>query len=183
MHVQASRKRPSWDTTLVHVPVSSVLGAFREALIAVDRHSRTETEEFLPQKRSRLYGLAATLTRCPQGNPGSGLGFCSGQSQDRAQPEAEGSAHSAPSGRLKLTSAFSSQSITTAPTTAAALTCACRASAAPPAAAPTPRPRVETETCELEVIPLNKVRPRTDDVTHQLHPGASLTPPTFIYTL
>lgn len=86
MHVQAPRKRPSWDTTLVHVPVSSVLGAFREALIAVDRHSRTETEEFLPQKRSRLYGLAATLTRCPQGNPGSGLGFCSGQSQDRAEP-------------------------------------------------------------------------------------------------
>lgn len=51
--------------------ISSVLGAFREALIAVDRHSRSETQEFLPQKRSRLYGIAATLAQCPQGNRGS----------------------------------------------------------------------------------------------------------------
>ncbi|XP_058496707.1 nidogen-1-like [Solea solea] len=38
----------------------------REAVVAVDRSSETETEEFLPQKRSRLYGIATATTHCPQ---------------------------------------------------------------------------------------------------------------------
>lgn len=40
---------------------------FREAVVAVDRHTEKETEDFLPQKRSRLYGIATTNTQCPQG--------------------------------------------------------------------------------------------------------------------
>uniref|UniRef100_A0A665T9Z3 Nidogen 1b n=1 Tax=Echeneis naucrates TaxID=173247 RepID=A0A665T9Z3_ECHNA len=38
----------------------------REAVIAVDSHSKMETDEFLPQKRSRLYGITTTTTQCPQ---------------------------------------------------------------------------------------------------------------------
>ncbi|XP_032364846.1 nidogen-1, partial [Etheostoma spectabile] len=38
----------------------------REAVVSVDRHSEKETEEFLPQKRSRLYGITTTPSRCPQ---------------------------------------------------------------------------------------------------------------------
>uniref|UniRef100_A0A3P8UHX2 Nidogen 1 n=1 Tax=Cynoglossus semilaevis TaxID=244447 RepID=A0A3P8UHX2_CYNSE len=38
----------------------------REAVVAVDRTSQTETEEFLPQMRSRLYGITTTTTHCPQ---------------------------------------------------------------------------------------------------------------------
>ncbi|KAM9857042.1 nidogen-1-like [Aulostomus maculatus] len=38
----------------------------REAVVAVDRHSERETDEFLPQKRSRLYGITTTPTQCPQ---------------------------------------------------------------------------------------------------------------------
>ncbi|RVE76570.1 hypothetical protein OJAV_G00010130 [Oryzias javanicus] len=38
----------------------------REAVVGVDRHTQTETEEFLPQKRSRLYGITTTPTQCPQ---------------------------------------------------------------------------------------------------------------------
>ncbi|XP_034722409.1 uncharacterized protein LOC117941512 [Etheostoma cragini] len=41
----------------------------REAVVAVDRHSEKETEEFLPQKRSRLYGITTTPSRCPQDDP------------------------------------------------------------------------------------------------------------------
>uniref|UniRef100_A0A3P8U120 Uncharacterized protein n=1 Tax=Amphiprion percula TaxID=161767 RepID=A0A3P8U120_AMPPE len=39
----------------------------REAVVAVDRQSERETEEFLPQKRSRVYGITTTPTQCPQG--------------------------------------------------------------------------------------------------------------------
>ncbi|XP_020560434.1 nidogen-1 isoform X2 [Oryzias latipes] len=38
----------------------------REAVVAVDRHTQTETDEFLPQKRSRLYGITTTPTQCSQ---------------------------------------------------------------------------------------------------------------------
>nr|XP_057921344.1 nidogen-1-like [Doryrhamphus excisus] len=38
----------------------------REAVVAVDLHSGKETDDFLPQKRSRLYGITTTTTRCPQ---------------------------------------------------------------------------------------------------------------------
>uniref|UniRef100_A0A669DR15 Nidogen 1 n=1 Tax=Oreochromis niloticus TaxID=8128 RepID=A0A669DR15_ORENI len=38
----------------------------REAVVAVDRHLEKETEEFLPQKRSRLYGITTTAMQCPQ---------------------------------------------------------------------------------------------------------------------
>ncbi|KAK2817579.1 hypothetical protein Q5P01_025770 [Channa striata] len=44
----------------------------REAVVAVDRRSEKETEEFLPQKRSRVYGITATATQCPQA-----YNFCS----------------------------------------------------------------------------------------------------------
>lgn len=148
-----------------HPGISSVLGAFREALIAVDRHSRSETQEFLPQKRSRLYGIAATLAQCPQGNRGSG-GEVSNHSTGPIRlshpikcHQGGAWANPAPLWAAKLTSAFSPQSITTVPTTEAALTCACRDSEASPAAARTPPPlRVETETCEPDVIDLNNVR-------------------------
>ncbi|XP_071359223.1 nidogen-1-like isoform X2 [Trachinotus anak] len=50
----------------------------REAVVAVDRHSEKETEEFLPQKRSRLYGITTTPTQCPQAyNYCSNNGGCS----------------------------------------------------------------------------------------------------------
>ncbi|XP_074552133.1 nidogen-1-like [Halichoeres trimaculatus] len=50
----------------------------REAVIAVDRQSARETEEFLPQRRSRLYGITATPTQCPQAyNYCSNNGGCS----------------------------------------------------------------------------------------------------------
>ncbi|XP_070683739.1 nidogen-1-like [Pempheris klunzingeri] len=38
----------------------------REAVVAVDRQSERETDEFLPQKRSRLYGITTTPTQCQQ---------------------------------------------------------------------------------------------------------------------
>ncbi|XP_028460050.1 nidogen-1-like [Perca flavescens] len=38
----------------------------REAVVSVDRHSEEETEEFLPQKRSRPYGITTASTKCPQ---------------------------------------------------------------------------------------------------------------------
>uniref|UniRef100_A0A8C8GG04 Nidogen-1 n=1 Tax=Oncorhynchus tshawytscha TaxID=74940 RepID=A0A8C8GG04_ONCTS len=41
----------------------------REAVVAVDRTTDRETDEFLPQKRSRVYGIATTPTECPQGKP------------------------------------------------------------------------------------------------------------------
>ncbi|CDQ60559.1 unnamed protein product [Oncorhynchus mykiss] len=41
----------------------------REAVVAVDRTTDRETDEFLPQKRSRVYGIATTPTQCPQGKP------------------------------------------------------------------------------------------------------------------
>lgn len=39
----------------------------REAVIAVGRQDGTEVEEFLPQRRSRTYGIAVTYPQCPQG--------------------------------------------------------------------------------------------------------------------
>ncbi|XP_076585706.1 nidogen-1-like [Chaetodon auriga] len=38
----------------------------REAVVSVNRLAEKETEEFLPQKRSRLYGITTTPTKCPQ---------------------------------------------------------------------------------------------------------------------
>uniref|UniRef100_A0A6Q2YWT3 Uncharacterized protein n=1 Tax=Esox lucius TaxID=8010 RepID=A0A6Q2YWT3_ESOLU len=38
----------------------------REAVVAVDRTMARETDEFLPQKRSRVYGISITTTQCPQ---------------------------------------------------------------------------------------------------------------------
>ncbi|XP_041641375.1 nidogen-1-like [Cheilinus undulatus] len=50
----------------------------REAVIAVDSQTDTETEEFLPQRRSRLYGITTTPTQCPQAyNYCSNNGGCS----------------------------------------------------------------------------------------------------------
>ncbi|XP_024252454.2 nidogen-1 [Oncorhynchus tshawytscha] len=50
----------------------------REAVVAVDRTTDRETDEFLPQKRSRVYGIATTPTECPQAyNYCSNNGGCS----------------------------------------------------------------------------------------------------------
>ncbi|KAL1006142.1 hypothetical protein UPYG_G00068340 [Umbra pygmaea] len=38
----------------------------REAVVAVDCTTDRETDEFLPQKRSRVYGITMTPTQCPQ---------------------------------------------------------------------------------------------------------------------
>uniref|UniRef100_A0A8C6T982 Nidogen 1a n=1 Tax=Neogobius melanostomus TaxID=47308 RepID=A0A8C6T982_9GOBI len=39
----------------------------RDAVVAVDRYAGTESDEFQPQKRTKLYGLAAAYSQCPQG--------------------------------------------------------------------------------------------------------------------
>uniref|UniRef100_A0A673CC44 Nidogen 1b n=1 Tax=Sphaeramia orbicularis TaxID=375764 RepID=A0A673CC44_9TELE len=50
----------------------------REAVISVDRYTQKETDQFQPQKRSRLYGIATTPTQCPQAyNYCSNNGGCS----------------------------------------------------------------------------------------------------------
>ncbi|XP_024298640.2 nidogen-1-like [Oncorhynchus tshawytscha] len=50
----------------------------REAVVAVDRTTDRETDEFLPQKRSRVYGIATTPTQCTQAyNYCSNNGGCS----------------------------------------------------------------------------------------------------------
>uniref|UniRef100_A0A7N8YJ83 Nidogen 1b n=1 Tax=Mastacembelus armatus TaxID=205130 RepID=A0A7N8YJ83_9TELE len=50
----------------------------REAVVAVDQNTEKETEEFLPQKRSRLYGITTTPTQCLQAyNYCSDNGGCS----------------------------------------------------------------------------------------------------------
>ncbi|XP_076880934.1 nidogen-1 [Brachyhypopomus gauderio] len=51
----------------------------REAVVAVDRVAGREVEEFLPQKRSRTYGITTTYPQCPQGENycARGNGGCS----------------------------------------------------------------------------------------------------------
>uniref|UniRef100_A0A673G3M9 Nidogen-1-like n=1 Tax=Sinocyclocheilus rhinocerous TaxID=307959 RepID=A0A673G3M9_9TELE len=44
----------------------------REAVVAMDRHDGMEVEEFLPQRRSRTYGIAITYPQCP-----AGVNYCS----------------------------------------------------------------------------------------------------------
>ncbi|KAJ8285030.1 hypothetical protein COCON_G00038800 [Conger conger] len=39
----------------------------RDAVVAVDRTLGTETDEYLPQKRSRLYGITTAYAQCPSG--------------------------------------------------------------------------------------------------------------------
>ncbi|KAL0983660.1 hypothetical protein UPYG_G00130910 [Umbra pygmaea] len=39
----------------------------RDALLVVDRHAGKETDEFLPQKRTRLYGITLATAQCPSG--------------------------------------------------------------------------------------------------------------------
>lgn len=36
-------------------------------MVAVDRHSGKETDEFQPQKRTKLYGVATAYAQCPSG--------------------------------------------------------------------------------------------------------------------
>lgn len=40
----------------------------RDAVVAVDRHARKQTDEFQPQKRTKLYGIATAYAECPSGN-------------------------------------------------------------------------------------------------------------------
>lgn len=39
----------------------------RDAVIAVDRYTSRESDEFQPQKRTRLYGIATAYAQCPAG--------------------------------------------------------------------------------------------------------------------
>ncbi|KAJ8365984.1 hypothetical protein SKAU_G00148150 [Synaphobranchus kaupii] len=39
----------------------------RDAVVAVDRTAGRETDEYLPQKRSRLYGITTAYSQCPSG--------------------------------------------------------------------------------------------------------------------
>ncbi|KAL6101612.1 nid1 [Pungitius sinensis] len=39
----------------------------RDAVIAVDRHSGKESDEFQPQKRTKTYGIATAYAQCPSG--------------------------------------------------------------------------------------------------------------------
>ncbi|XP_041866255.1 nidogen-1 isoform X2 [Melanotaenia boesemani] len=44
----------------------------REAVVAVDRYAGRESDEFQPQKRTKLYGIATVYSQCP-----SGQNYCS----------------------------------------------------------------------------------------------------------
>uniref|UniRef100_A0A674MHT6 Nidogen 1 n=1 Tax=Takifugu rubripes TaxID=31033 RepID=A0A674MHT6_TAKRU len=44
----------------------------RDALVAVDRHTGKETDQFQPQKQTKLYGVAVAYAECP-----SGQNYCS----------------------------------------------------------------------------------------------------------
>uniref|UniRef100_A0A673CIU0 Nidogen 1a n=1 Tax=Sphaeramia orbicularis TaxID=375764 RepID=A0A673CIU0_9TELE len=44
----------------------------RDAVVAVDRYAGRESDEFQPQKRTKLYGITAALSQCP-----SGQNYCS----------------------------------------------------------------------------------------------------------
>ncbi|RXN23057.1 nidogen-1-like protein [Labeo rohita] len=44
----------------------------REAVVALDRNDGMEVEEFLPQRRSRTYGITMTYPQCP-----AGVNYCS----------------------------------------------------------------------------------------------------------
>lgn len=39
----------------------------RDALVAVDRHTGKETDQFQPQKRTKLYGVTVAYAQCPLG--------------------------------------------------------------------------------------------------------------------
>lgn len=39
----------------------------RDAVVAVDRHAGRESDEFQPQKRTKLYGIATAYAQCPSG--------------------------------------------------------------------------------------------------------------------
>lgn len=39
----------------------------RQAVVSVDHVAGKEVDEFLPQKRSRLYGITTSYPQCPQG--------------------------------------------------------------------------------------------------------------------
>ncbi|XP_008305030.1 nidogen-1 [Stegastes partitus] len=40
----------------------------RDAVVAVDRYTGREADEFQPQKRTKLYGIATAYAQCPSGN-------------------------------------------------------------------------------------------------------------------
>lgn len=39
----------------------------RDAVVAVDRYTGQESDEFQPQKRTKLYGIATAYAQCPSG--------------------------------------------------------------------------------------------------------------------
>lgn len=39
----------------------------RDAVIAVDRYNGQESDEFQPQKQTKLYGIATAYAQCPSG--------------------------------------------------------------------------------------------------------------------
>uniref|UniRef100_A0A8C6TFT3 Nidogen 1a n=1 Tax=Neogobius melanostomus TaxID=47308 RepID=A0A8C6TFT3_9GOBI len=56
-----------------------------DAVVAVDRYAGTESDEFQPQKRTKLYGLAAAYSQCPQGKNKCHLN-CTAQPHSKAIP-------------------------------------------------------------------------------------------------
>lgn len=43
----------------------------RDAVVAVDRYAGKESDEFQPQKRTKLYGIATAYAQCPSGKHAS----------------------------------------------------------------------------------------------------------------
>lgn len=39
----------------------------RDAVVAVDRYTGQESDDFQPQKRTKLYGIATAYAQCPSG--------------------------------------------------------------------------------------------------------------------
>lgn len=39
----------------------------RDAVVAVDRNAGQEADQFQPQKRTKLYGIATAYAQCPSG--------------------------------------------------------------------------------------------------------------------
>lgn len=61
------------DETVITLIIAKALAVClcvcdRNAVIAVDRHTGREVEEYHPQKKSRLYGITAAYAQCPSGN-------------------------------------------------------------------------------------------------------------------
>lgn len=48
-------------------PLNPVCVYNRDAVVAVDRYTGKESDDFQPQKRTKLYGIATAYAQCPSG--------------------------------------------------------------------------------------------------------------------